>query len=368
MSARGLNGGDVAAGRMSGEGLHAEVVAERGSFRLEVEVDVGAGEVVAILGPNGSGKTTALNAIAGLTPISSGRITVHGQVWATPGKQLPPEGRACGLLAADHLLFPHLSAARNVAYGPRARGVGKDAARERAHAELALLGVEDLADRLPRQMSHGQCQRVALARALATDPAVLLLDEPLAALDPESRPAIRHALAARLGQFPGMTLIVTHDPLDALTLADRLIFLRDGALVQEGSPAEIVRRPRDAYVAQVAGLNLLAGTAEGAGDVTLTGGVRVVVAGPVTEGATWVAFAPSAVALYRSRPDGSPRNTWPCTVASIELTGQTARVRLVGPVDLVADVTLAAVAELHLAPDAQVWASVKATEVQAYPA
>lgn len=348
--------------------LTARVRVERGAFVLDAPLRARPGEVVALLGPNGSGKTTLLRAVAGLVPVTRGEVEVDGRIWTGPGIHWPPERRACGLLAADHLLFPHLSARDNVAYGPRARGAAKGAARARARRELDLLGIGDLGDRRPSQLSHGQAQRVALARALATDPRVLLLDEPLAALDPESRPAIRHTLATRLAAFEGMTVIVTHDPLDALTLADRLVFIRDGAVVQEGPPEEIVRRPRDAYVAEVAGLNLLPGSAHPDGRVEVAGGLPVVVASAVEPGECWVTFSPSAVALYRARPDGSPRNTWECRVASIELTGQTARVRLVGPLDLVADVTLASVAALRLEPGAEVWASVKATEITAYPA
>lgn len=349
--------------------LAAQVGLTRGGFTLDAQIAADPGEVVAILGPNGSGKTTLLHAVAGLAPLSRGLIRVDGNDWAVvPGRELPPEQRACGLLAADHLLFPHLSARDNVAFGPRSRGVARDAARARAQVELDRLGIGDLAARRPGELSHGQAQRVALARALATDPRVLLLDEPLAALDPASRPAIRHVLSTRLPGFDGMTLLVTHDPLDALTMADRLVFLRDGAVIQEGPPEEIVRRPRDAYVAQVAGLNLLRGNARGEGLVEVAGGLGVVVAAAVAPGPSWVAFSPSAVALHRRRPEGSPRNAWRCTVASVEHTGQTARVRLTGRIDLVADVTLASVAELRLGPGTPVWASVKATEVTAYAA
>lgn len=355
--------------------LRARITSRRDTFTLSVSLDVGAGEVVAVLGPNGAGKTTLLRAIAGLTPVSDGEVTVDDVAWATPRHALPPDQRACGLLAADHLLFPHLSALDNVAFGPRARGRYATDAHDRARLELDQLGIGELADRRPHQLSHGQAQRVALARALATDPRVLLLDEPLAALDPESRPAIRHSLSQRLDAFAGMTVLVTHDPLDALTLADCLVFLREGAIVQEGPPEEIVRHPRDSYVAEVAGLNLYAGTARQSADetvVAVTGRLDIVAASgsaaPGTSGTCWVAFPPSAVSLYRSRPDGSPRNTWAGRVDSLELTGQTARVRVVGALDLVADITLASVASLQLHPGDEVWASVKATEVRCYPA
>lgn len=344
--------------------LVAHVQASRGSFHLDVTLCAGPGEVVAVLGPNGSGKTTLLHTISGLVPLSDGRVTVAERTWAEPGHQLPPHDRACGVLAAEHLLFPHLSALDNVAFGPRARGQSRAEARARASRELTLLSMVDLASRKPRALSHGQAQRVALARALATDPDVLLLDEPLSALDPESRPLVRQVLGERLRSYSGVTVLVTHDPLDALTLADHLVFLRGGNLVQEGPPADIVRHPRDPYVAEVAGLNLYAATTE-ADRTTIEGGPSVVTrSGP--QGPTWVAFAPSAVALYPESPRGSPRNTWPCVVNSIDLTGQTARVRLVGPLDLVSDITVDSLTSMRLRPGSRVWATVKANEVTTY--
>jgi molybdate transport system ATP-binding protein len=356
--------------------LEAELHTRRGAFALDLALRCAPGEVVALLGPNGSGKTTALQAIAGLLPLTNGEIRVGGVLWSGPQRQLAPQLRSVGLVAADHLLFPHLSALRNVVFGPRSRGMSRASAEARARTELAAVGLEGLADRLPAQLSHGQAQRVALARALATDPEVLLLDEPLAALDPQSRPAIRAGLGARLRTYPGATILVTHDPLDALALADRLVFVENGHIVQEGPPREIVERPRNRYVAQVAGLNLLRGHAGSDGRIRVGAAPEaVVVAAEPVEGVEsaqdspcWVAFAPRSVALYDTAPGGSPRNTWPGTVTRVELLGQSARIHLCGPVDLVAEVTLAGLAALHLEPGSPVWASVKATEVTAYPA
>ena len=210
---------------------------------------------------------------------------------------------------------------------------------------------------------------MALARALATDPRLLLLDEPLSALDPELRPQVRATLAARLRTYAGSTVLVTHDPLDALTLADHLVFVEAGRVVQEGSPADVVARPRNPYVAHVVGLNLYAGDAEDADTVTTALG-PVVTLGHAHRGPSWVAFAPAAVALYPHRPDGSPRNSWPATVVAVELVGQSARVRLetAGRASVVAEVTPASVAALRLHPGTELWAGVKATEVTAYPA
>ena len=350
-------------------GLDAHVVATRGTFDVDVTLRAAPGEVLAVLGPNGSGKTTVLHALAGLLPLREGHVQVDGGTWAGAQHALDPASRRTGLLLADHLLFPHLTAAGNVGFGPRARGMPGTAVAERVTAELGALGIADLADRRPAGLSHGQAQRVALARALATDPRLLLLDEPLAALDPATRTDVRATLAHRLAAYDGVTVLVTHDPLDALTLADRLVFLESGRVVQEGTPSEVVDRPRSRYVAQVVGLNLYAGNAT-AVDTVLTALGPVVTPGYAHDGGTWVAFAPSAVSLFPERPEGSPRNTWPLTVAAVELLGRLARVRLVDGAGhpVVAEVTAASVTALRLHPGTTVWAAVKASEVTAYPA
>lgn len=349
--------------------LDAHVRVSRGAVELDLPLRAGDGEVVAVLGPNGAGKTTALHALAGLLPLAAGHVRVDGETWSGDGTHLDPSLRRVGLLAADHLLFPHLTARANVAFGPRSRGWSRADAGARADVELDALGVLDLGDRRPARLSHGQAQRVAIARALATDPRLLLLDEPLSALDPELRPQVRATLAARLRTYRGSTVLVTHDPLDALTLADHLVFVEGGRVVQEGSPAEVVARPRNTYVAHVVGLNLYAGDAS-AGDTVTTVLGPVVTLGHEHRGPSWVAFAPAAVALYPHRPDGSTRNTWPVRVVAVELVGQSARVRLATAdgATVVAEVTPASVAALRLHPGTDLWAGVKATEVSAYPA
>jgi molybdate transport system ATP-binding protein len=348
--------------------LDARVVARRGGFHGEVALRARDGEVVAVLGPNGAGKTTTLHALAGLVRLEAGHVVVDGVTWADANHHVDPSQRAVGMLAADHLLFPHLTARGNVAFGPRSRGARRGEAADRADAELAALGIADLADRRPAQLSHGQAQRVALARALATDPRLLLLDEPLSALDPATRPHVRATLAARLRDYRGSTVVVTHDPLDALTLADHLVFVDQGEVVQEGAPAEVVARPRNPYVAHVVGLNLRAGVAED-GQSVRTGLGTVVTAGHDHRGPSWVAFSPNAVALYPEPPHSSVRNVWPARVESVELVGQSARVRLSAPDEagLVAEVTAGSVASLELHPGTELWAGVKATEVSAYP-
>jgi molybdate transport system ATP-binding protein len=278
----------------------------------------------------------------------------------------PTERRSIGVVFQDYLLFPHLSALDNVAFGPRRHGVARGAARQRAAGWLDRVGLAEYAGRKPRQLSGGQAQRVALARALAVNPALLLLDEPLAALDARTRLDTRAELHRHLTDHPGATLLVTHDPLDALVLADRLIIVEGGQVVQDGDAATITAQPRTDYVARLVGLNLYRGHADGhtvrvGDDFTLTVADRI-------DGDAFVAFAPSAVALHPHQPDGSPRNTWPATITGIQRHGDNLRVQLAGPIGVAADITPAAAAHLHLAPGQPVWVAVKAAETRSYPA
>jgi molybdate transport system ATP-binding protein len=328
--------------------------------------------VVALLGPNGAGKTTALRAIAGLLPVTGGRIRLGDEVWDEPPRVFrSADRRPIGVVFQDYLLFNHLSALENVAFGMRARGVDKRIARAEAAKWLDTVGLADQARSKPRALSGGQAQRVALVRALATAPDVLLLDEPLAALDASTTLHVRAELGQHLSRYYGRTLLVTHDPLDAMVLADRLVIIENGRVVQEGVPTEIARRPRTSYVAQLVGLNLYRGTASGT-TVTLDTGGTLTIAEPTT-GNVYVAFPPSAVSLYPEAPIGTPRNTWPMQVAGIEQHAHTVRVRLAphnspGPATLLADITTAAVADLHLTAGQLLHATLKATEIQTYPA
>ncbi|WP_052422643.1 ABC transporter ATP-binding protein [Nonomuraea candida] len=341
--------------------LDARLVVARPAFTLDVALRVAPGEVVALLGPNGAGKTTALRALAGLTPMSGGRISLRGR----PLHTLPAEGRPIGMVFQDYLLFPHLSALDNVAFGPRCQGVPRAEARRAAAVLLERVGLADRAAARPRELSGGQAQRVALARALAVRPELLLLDEPLAALDAHTRLEIRSQLRRHLADFDGATVLVTHDPLDAMVLADRLIVIEGGAVVQQGTPAEVARRPRTDYVARLVGLNLYRGVADGS---RVTVGELALHTCEQLEGPAFVAFPPAAVALYRSRPDGSPRNLWQARIEGIERHGDNVRVHLDGPVTAFADITPAAVADLDLSAGQRIWVSVKATETHAYAA
>jgi molybdate transport system ATP-binding protein len=348
--------------------LDAHLVVERGGFRLDIAVSIRPGEVVALLGPNGAGKTTALRALAGLLPLSGGHLRLDGALLDQPDRRVwtPTERRHIGVVFQDYLLFPNLSALENVAFGPRSHGLSRRRAREQAAAWLTRVGLGDRARARPRHLSGGQAQRVALARALAVDPALLLLDEPLAALDARTRLDTRAQLQHHLAAHPGATLLVTHDPLDALVLADRLVIIEDGRIVQEGDAATITAQPRTDYVARLVGLNLYRGRAHGHA-VHLGGGFTLAVA-DAAEGDVFVAFPPAAVALHGSRPDGSPRNTWPATIVDIQRHGDNLRVQLAGAVTAAADITPAAASHLRLAPGQPVWAALKAVETRTYPA
>ncbi|RKT54325.1 ABC transporter ATP-binding protein [Saccharothrix australiensis] len=347
--------------------VRARLRVTRDRFRLDLDLTVAPGEVVALLGPNGAGKTTALRALAGLLPLTAGHIDLDGVPWdEPPGAFVPPERRPIGVVFQDYLLFNHLTALENVAFGPRARGTRRAAARAIARDWLDRVGLAEHAHAKPRALSGGQAQRVALARALATGPRLLLLDEPLAALDASTRLAVRAELGRHLAGFAGHALVVTHDPLDAMVLADRLVIVEGGRAVQEGPPAEVARRPRTDYVAALVGLNLYRGEARGT-TVTVAGGGVLTVAEPAS-GAVHLAFAPSAVSVHREPPGGSPRNAWRVTVAGVEQHGHTTRLRLDGAPPVLADITAATLADLRVRPGDVVWVALKATEIRTYPA
>src|SRR3954470_8845329 len=346
--------------------LAASITVRRGGVTIDLDLDVADGEVLAVLGPNGAGKSTLLRVLAGLLSPDAGRVRVDGVDWddAAAGVHLLAHERALGMVFQDNLLFPHLSAVDNVAFGLRTRGMRRAEARDRAVGWLARVGLDELGDRRPGQLSGGQAQRTALAGALAPEPPLLLLDEPLSALDARTRLTVRAELRRHLAEFPGSTVLVTHDPVDAMALADRVMVVEDGRVVQAGTPVEVARRPRTDYVARLVGLSLLPGTGEGT-TVRLDGGGAVAVAEPAA-GPVFVAVRPESVALYLARPEGSPRNVWPATLTGATPHGATVRCELDGEVPLVADVTATAFAELGLVPGSAVWATVKASEVAVY--
>lgn len=348
--------------------LEASIRLTLGPLDLDMELTIEEGEVVALLGPNGAGKTTLLRAMAGLVPFRSGHVRLDGKVLedTATNQYVPTERRPIGFVFQDYLLFPHLNVLDNVAFGLRSRGMPRGVAAQKAVAWLDRVGLKSYAGAKPSELSGGQRQRVALARALAPDPRLLLLDEPLAALDVTTRAEVRRDLKRHLASFRGIRLVVTHDPLEAVALADRLIVMEKGRLVQTGVPAEVTERPRSQYVADLVGVNLLRGEAD-QGSVRMPGGMVVAAAG-AESGDVFAVIHPRAVAIHRSRPEGSPRNVWPGRASHIELMGNRVRVRIDGEVPLVAEVTPSALKELDLVEGGEVWLSFKATDVGVYPA
>ncbi|NNJ06249.1 molybdate ABC transporter permease subunit [Streptomyces sp. PKU-MA01144] len=340
--------------------LHAHVT---GFNQLTLDADPGT--TIAVVGPNGAGKTTLLRALLGLTPRAHARLTLGG----ADVTELPPHQRGVAWVPQDGALFPHLTALANTAYGPRAHGTSRTAARREAQDWLDRLGVGHLAHRRPGQLSGGQAQRVALARALAARPRALLLDEPLAALDQTTRARVRHTLRHHLDGFGGVCLIVTHDPVEAVALADRVLVLDDGRALQDAPPAEVTRHPRSPWVARMLGRNAWPGTTTPHG-LRLSDGGTLVVSDPLPPGTDALAIiAPEAVSVHAERPSGSPRNVWPGTVREITASGSRLRVLITSDAapDLVAEITPQAAAELGLAEGTAVWTSVKATETTLVP-
>jgi molybdate transport system ATP-binding protein len=348
--------------------LEASIRLRLGPLDLDIAFIIDEGEVVALLGPNGAGKTTLLRAIAGLVPFSSGHVRLDGKVLEDTAthQYVPTERRPIGFVFQDYLLFPHLTVLENVAFGLRARSMPGQAAVEKASQWVNRVGLKGYAGSKPAELSGGQRQRVALARALAPDPRLLLLDEPLAALDVTTRAEVRRDLKRHLDSFEGIRLVVTHDPIEAVALADRLIVMENGHLVQTGTAAEVTERPRSQYVADLVGVNLLRGEADH-GSVKLTSG-HVVAAAGAELGEVFAVVHPRAIAIHRTHPEGSPRNVWSGRASSIELLGNRVRVRIDGEVPLVAEVTPAALKELNLVEGGEVWLSFKATDVAVYPA
>ena len=350
--------------------LDAHLLKRLGTLQLDVELSPLPGQTVALLGPNGAGKSTVLRCLAGLLELDGGFITQDGRVLDEPETRtfVEPDDRAVGMMFQDYLLFAHLDVADNVAFGLRANGVSKRESRRTAMTLLADVGLESMASVAVTSLSGGQAQRVALVRALATKPKLLLLDEPLAALDAGTRVDVRRELRTRLGSFAGVSIIVTHDPVDAFALADTVLVLDAGTVIQQGTLAELAARPANRYVAELVGVNLIEG-AVAAGRFTSSNGVAINV-GDVAhpDGPAVVTIRPQAVSLYASMPSGSPRNVWRCRVVELDVQGSRVRVRLGGTIDLIAEVTIEALQSVDISVGAEVWATAKATDVQMNPA
>jgi molybdate transport system ATP-binding protein len=348
---------------------------DRSGFSLSLTATVAPGEVLGVLGPNGAGKSTLLRALAGLLPLTAGSIRLGKTLLDDASNDIwvPAEQRPVGIVFQDYRLFPHLDVRDNVAFAPRSRGAGRADSRRAAQHWVDRLDLADLATRRPSQLSGGQAQRVALARALAADPALLLLDEPLAALDARTRLDVRSTLRQHLADFAGPVVVVTHDPLEAMVLADRLLVLEGGRVVQQGTPASVARHPATDYVARLVGLNLYAGRLDSlSGEVTLDGGGRLVAtltpgANPA-DGRVLVALSPAAISVHITPLDHtSMRNVWRGRVAGLELLGDRVRVEVEAEPAAIVDITAAALTDLGLERGSDVWLAAKATETVAYP-
>jgi molybdate transport system ATP-binding protein len=350
-----------------------DVVVRRGDFVVRATFACRSGKTVALLGPNGAGKSSLVGALAGVEPVAAGRVELNGLVLDDPamGTHVAERRRAVGVVYQDLLLFPHLSAAENVAFPLRARGRRPDEARGTATALLDRLGVAHRAHARPAELSGGEAQRVALARALVHDPRLLLLDEPLAALDVNAKTDVRELLRRELRAFDGVRVVVAHDPIDALTLADTVVVLERGSITQIGTPDEIRSAPRTEYAADLVGVNFFRGLLEPLGDGAgrlSTGAGSITVATPDDAPAMVVAtLSPSDVSLHVEPPSGSARNALRGTVASIWIEGGRARVRVASEPPVVADVTTGSLERLGIREGTEVWAGFKAVEVRIAP-
>lgn len=342
---------------------------------VEFDLALDDGDVLAVLGPNGAGKSTLLQMIAGLLRPDEGRIELGNTVVTdtSTGVFVPAHARGVAMLSQQALLFPHMSAAANVAYAPRCKGQSRRAARAVARRWLEVVGAEALADRRPAQLSGGQAQRVAVARALAAEPQVLLLDEPLSALDVAAAPAVRRLLRDILREERRTALIVTHDLLDALAVADKVIVVERGRVVESGLVRTVLTSPRSDFGARIAGVNLIQGIVAEPGVIRTAWGTAVSGRGDLDQGTAAVAlFRPTAVAVHLEPPRASPRNIIGVTIAEMDLHGTVVRVRGAdqpdGGTGLAADITAASAADLDLAPGLAVYFVVKAQEVELHPA
>ncbi len=351
-------------GVVSGAGLNVDFAIERSDrFRLELAMSIAGGETVALLGPNGAGKSTAVDAIAGLLSIDNGRIVLNDVSLDEPELSVfvPASLRSVGVVFQDYLLFPHLSVIENIAFGLRSHGVTRPMALKRAEEWIERVGLADHGSARPGDLSGGQAQRVALARALITEPDMLLLDEPLSALDVTTRSELRHTIRVHLEEFPGPRLLITHDPTEAFLLADKIHVIENGAVTQTGTPDDIRLRPRTPYAADLAGSNLLEGVAK-SGNVD-AGGHFLRVPEDSPEGAVLLVIQPAAISVHARQPEGSPRNAWRTIVDQFERLGSRIRLRTGAPLPLTVEVTASAAEELGLSVGTLVWISIKATEI-----
>jgi molybdate transport system ATP-binding protein len=339
-------------------------LAERG---FEVDLEVATGETLAILGPNGSGKSTLLEMIAGLVRPDAGTAQLGERVLFDLGLDsqhtwVDPHRRAVSLLAQNALLFPRMSVRDNVAFGPQSTGAGRTNARERAALWLTEVDAAEFASRKPAQLSGGQAQRIALARALATEPDLLLLDEPMAALDVTVAPTLRRLLRRVLARQTA--ILVTHDVLDAYMLADRVAVMNAGHVVEVGQTRAVFEHPRSPFTAALVGLNLLTGVRTARGFTTPAGlELRANGTGLAAGRTVAATLPPGAIRVSEATSTNAGVNAVEVRVIDLEPRGDLIRVNT----ELMfADVPPAVVADLDLVPGASVWISFPASELQLY--
>lgn len=337
---------------------------DRNGFSLAVELVVESGMTFALLGPNGAGKSTVVEALTGLRMLDDGTVKLGERTLDDPaaGIYVPPEERNIGVVFQDYLLFGHLTVADNIGFGLVSRGVGREEMTERTARWLDRFGLTGVADRKARELSGGESQRVALARALITEPEVLLLDEPMAALDASTRVSTRHDLADHLAGFGGPRLLITHDPTEAFLLADEIAVIEAGRITQTGTADDIRLRPKTRYVADLAGSNLVVGTAS-EGSIVVDGHI-LHVADTAFEGEAIATIHPHAISVHLQQPQGSPRNAWQTSVIRLEHFGDRVRLQTGTPLPLAVEVTPGAVDALGLGVGMPVWVSIKATEIE----
>ena len=336
--------------------LDARVILNRDSLTIDVELQLQHGEVIAVLGPNGAGKTSLLHALLGWLELESGWIMVNGEVIDSPDTDsyVPPQHRPFGMVFQDGLLFPHMSVEKNILFG-----AGKDFNLKPLAESLQ---VSELLAKFPSELSAGERQRAAIARSLAARPKVLFLDEPFSALDIQGKRRGRSLLKEALAIEVSGCLMVTHDLVDAFTLADRVMIIEGGKLTQFDVPDRIRSRPGSEWIADLVGWNYYEGIGEGS-VVTLPHGTTIFTAQDDLDGPTSISINPASVSIFKSQPSGSPRNSWLSRIQNIEILGGRARVSLVGEIDICADITTVAANELRQSISSEVWVSVKATEV-----
>jgi len=350
--------------------LEVDLETRAGAVSVSCCFEVSSGSAVAIVGASGAGKTTVLRTIAGLVHPQRGRVACERETWfdAQQHIDVPPQKRDCAFVFAEYALFGHMSVLENVAFGLRARGYAAKSARKKSLDVLELIGVASIGPRLARSLSSGEAQRVAIARALALEARVLLLDEPLSAIDVERRPPIREVLRQKIAQAGIATVLVTHEPIEAILFSDMLIVMEAGAVVQRGSSAELRARPLTSYVAAFTGVNLYRGVAHplanGVSEVEVPG-ARLVIVGQAS-GPVALVIDPDAVVLSPARPESSARNTLHGDVASVVPDGAAVRVSVASTHPIVARITKQSADELGIAPGAAVYATFKASEVRVH--